>query len=58
VLIYSGKGGNNYIMDKKESVDQMLERGNLVLECNMHYGIEIRVIHGIKERSNQFIEPW
>eukprot|EP00252_Welwitschia_mirabilis_P021539 TRINITY_DN5550_c0_g1_i1.p1 TRINITY_DN5550_c0_g1~~TRINITY_DN5550_c0_g1_i1.p1 ORF type:complete len:1158 (+),score=198.12 TRINITY_DN5550_c0_g1_i1:167-3640(+) len=49
VLIYTGQGGNNYVMDKKQAVDQKLERGNLALERSMHFGFEIRVIRGIKE---------
>jgi len=49
VLIYTWQGGNNYIMDKKQSVDQKLERGNLALERSMHYEVEIRVICGIKD---------
>lgn len=49
VLIYTGQGGNNYISDKKQSFDQKLERGNLALERSMHYGVEVRVIRGIKD---------
>lgn len=49
VLIYTGQGGNNYISDKKQSFDQKLERGNLAMERSMHYGVEVRVIRGIKD---------
>jgi euchromatic histone-lysine N-methyltransferase len=52
VLIYTGQGGNNYISDKKQSVDQKLERGNLALERSMHYGVEIRVIRGVKDSKS------
>lgn len=52
VLIYTGQGGNNYIADKKQSFDQKLERGNLALERSMHYGVEIRVIRGVKDNMS------
>ncbi|CAO2832006.1 unnamed protein product [Amaranthus hypochondriacus] len=46
VLIYTGHGG----LDKLHRMcnHQRLEGGNLALERSMHYGIEIRVIRGIK----------
>eukprot|EP01018_Ginkgo_biloba_P021269 Gb_41073 [translate_table: standard] len=52
VLIYTGQGGNNYKLDKKQAVDQKLERGNLALERSMHYGVDIRVIRGIKDSGS------
>ncbi|XP_021725263.1 histone-lysine N-methyltransferase family member SUVH2-like [Chenopodium quinoa] len=46
VLIYTGHGG----LDKLHRMvnHQKLEGGNLALERSMHYGIEIRVIRGLK----------
>lgn len=46
VLIYTGHGG----LDKfhRMANHQKLEGGNLALERSMHYGIEIRVIRGLK----------
>ncbi|KEH20246.1 histone-lysine N-methyltransferase family member SUVH9 [Medicago truncatula] len=47
VIIYTGQGGRK----KNSSIqicDQKLEGGNLALERSMHYGIEIRVIRGMK----------
>ncbi|CAO2821976.1 unnamed protein product [Amaranthus hypochondriacus] len=45
-LIYTGQGG----LDKfyRMSKTQKLEGGNLALERSMHYGMEIRVIRGLK----------
>lgn len=51
-LIYTGQGGNNYVLDKKQPVDQKLERGNFALERSRHYQIEIRVIRGIKDSGS------
>ncbi|KAL2923033.1 Histone-lysine N-methyltransferase family member SUVH2 [Bienertia sinuspersici] len=46
MLIYTGHGG----LDKLHRMcnHQKLEGGNLALERSMHYGIEIRVIRGLK----------
>lgn len=46
VLVYTGHGG----LDKLHRMcnHQKLEGGNLALERSMHYGIEIRVIRGLK----------
>ena len=47
VIIHIGHGGRK----KNSSIqicDQKLEGGNLALERSMHYGIEIRVIRGVK----------
>ncbi|XP_057827452.1 histone-lysine N-methyltransferase family member SUVH9 [Cryptomeria japonica] len=51
-LIYTGHGGNNYLLDRKQPVDQKLERGNFALERSRHYQIEIRVIRGIKDSGS------
>ncbi|RWV95719.1 hypothetical protein GW17_00041632 [Ensete ventricosum] len=47
VLVYTGHGGRGPSMFK-HCTDQKLEGGNLALERSMNYGIEIRVIRGIK----------
>ncbi|THU74703.1 hypothetical protein C4D60_Mb04t36190 [Musa balbisiana] len=47
VLIYTGHGGRSQNM-QRHCVNQKLEGGNLALERSMNYGIEIRVIRGIK----------
>ncbi|KAL0912603.1 hypothetical protein M5K25_018586 [Dendrobium thyrsiflorum] len=47
VLIYTGHGGLNRNQHKMYA-SQKLERGNLALERSMNYGIEIRVIRGMK----------
>ena len=46
VIIYTGHGGQDKF--SKQCVHQKLEGGNLALERSMHYGIEVRVIRGIK----------
>lgn len=46
VIIYTGHGGQDKF--NKQCVHQKLEGGNLALERSMHYGIEVRVIRGIK----------
>ncbi|KAK6929698.1 SRA-YDG [Dillenia turbinata] len=46
VIIYTGHGGQDKF--GKQSAHQNLEGGNLALERSMHYGIEVRVIRGIK----------
>ncbi|KAK8936202.1 Histone-lysine N-methyltransferase [Platanthera zijinensis] len=47
VLIYTGHGGRDRNLHKMCDV-QKLEGGNLGLERSMKYGIEIRVIRGVK----------
>lgn len=46
VIIYTGHGGQDKF--NKQCAHQKLEGGNLGLERSMHYGIEVRVIRGIK----------
>ncbi|KAM6544825.1 hypothetical protein CsatB_025561 [Cannabis sativa] len=46
VVIYTGHGGQDKF--NKQCAHQKLEGGNLALERSMHYGIEVRVIRGIK----------
>ncbi|XP_072985425.1 histone-lysine N-methyltransferase family member SUVH2-like [Typha latifolia] len=47
MLIYTGHGGRDRNLNK-HCIDQKLEGGNLALERSMTYGIEIRVIRGVK----------
>ncbi|XP_059652672.1 histone-lysine N-methyltransferase family member SUVH9-like [Cornus florida] len=46
VIIYTGQGGQD--KHNRQCVHQKLERGNLALERSMHYGIEVRVIRGLR----------
>ncbi|KAM2332182.1 hypothetical protein ACFX1X_022771 [Malus domestica] len=46
VIIYTGHGGQDKF--NKQCAHQKLEGGNLALERSMHYGIEVRVIRGVK----------
>lgn len=46
VIIYTGHGGQDKF--SRQCEHQKLEGGNLALERSMHYGIEVRVIRGIK----------
>ncbi|XP_073132578.1 histone-lysine N-methyltransferase family member SUVH9-like [Henckelia pumila] len=46
VVIYTGHGGQD--KNGKQVVHQKLECGNLALERSMNYGIEVRVIRGLK----------
>ncbi|PSS23921.1 Histone-lysine N-methyltransferase family member protein [Actinidia chinensis var. chinensis] len=46
VIIYSGHGGQD--KHSKQCTNQKLEGGNLALERSMYYGIEVRVIRGLK----------
>ena len=46
VIIYTGHGGQDSL--NKQCEHQKLEGGNLAMERSMHYGIEVRVIRGIK----------
>ncbi|KAF8392126.1 hypothetical protein HHK36_022468 [Tetracentron sinense] len=48
VIIYSGHGGQDKRFAARQCVHQRLEGGNLALERSMNYGIEVRVIRGIK----------
>lgn len=50
VIIYTGHGGQDKF--SKQCVHQKLEGGNLALERSMHYGIEVRVIRGIKYQGS------
>ncbi|GMH20067.1 hypothetical protein Nepgr_021908 [Nepenthes gracilis] len=50
VLIYTGHGGQGKFSG--ERCHQKLEGGNLALERSMHYGIELRVIRGIKHEGS------
>ncbi|XWS53730.1 hypothetical protein CRYUN_Cryun10bG0025600 [Craigia yunnanensis] len=45
-IIYTGHGGQDKF--SRQCMHQKLEGGNLALERSMHYGIEVRVIRGIK----------
>ncbi|XP_027345818.1 histone-lysine N-methyltransferase family member SUVH9-like [Abrus precatorius] len=47
VIHYTGHGGQDKNSSRQIS-DQRLEAGNLALERSMHYGIEVRVIRGMK----------
>ncbi|KAL9237722.1 hypothetical protein vseg_012238 [Gypsophila vaccaria] len=47
VLVYTGHGGQDR-SSRTTTNNQKLEGGNLALERSMHYGIEIRVIRGLK----------
>ncbi|XP_030470039.1 histone-lysine N-methyltransferase family member SUVH2-like [Syzygium oleosum] len=46
VIIYTGHGGQDKF--NRQCVHQKLEGGNLALERSMRYGIELRVIRGIR----------
>ncbi|MED6219243.1 Histone-lysine N-methyltransferase member suvh2 [Stylosanthes scabra] len=46
VIIYSGHGGQD--KHSKQVFHQKLEGGNLALERSMYYGIEVRVIRGLR----------
>ncbi|KAH7836193.1 hypothetical protein Vadar_033577 [Vaccinium darrowii] len=47
VIIYTGHGGQDK-NHSRQCAHQKLEGGNLGLERSMHYGIEVRVIRGMK----------
>ncbi|PKI70049.1 hypothetical protein CRG98_009512 [Punica granatum] len=49
VITYTGHGGQDRF--NHQCANQKLEGGNLALERSMHYGIEVRVIRGIKYYS-------
>ncbi|MQM01774.1 hypothetical protein Taro_034532 [Colocasia esculenta] len=46
-IIYTGHGGRG-VNIRRQCVDQKLMGGNLALERSMTYGIEVRVIRGLK----------
>ncbi|XP_030550559.2 histone-lysine N-methyltransferase family member SUVH9 [Rhodamnia argentea] len=46
VIIYTGHGGQDKL--NRQRNHQKLEGGNLAMERSMHYGIEVRVIRGIR----------
>ncbi|KHM99040.1 Putative histone-lysine N-methyltransferase, H3 lysine-9 specific SUVH9 [Glycine soja] len=46
VIIYSGHGGQD--KHSRQVFHQKLEGGNLAMERSMHYGIEVRVIRGVR----------
>ncbi|KAM7462339.1 hypothetical protein LguiA_030460 [Lonicera macranthoides] len=46
VIVYTGHGGQD--KHSRQCVHQKLEGGNLALERSMHYGIEVRVIRGLR----------
>ncbi|XP_058182682.1 histone-lysine N-methyltransferase family member SUVH9-like [Rhododendron vialii] len=47
VIIYTGHGGQDKT-HSRQCAHQKLEGGNLGLERSMHYGIEVRVIRGMR----------
>lgn len=47
VIVYTGHGGQEKNSSRQIS-HQKLESGNLALERSMHYGVEVRVIRGMK----------
>lgn len=47
VIIYTGHGGQEK-NSSRQICDQKLVGGNLALERSMHYGIEVRVIRGMR----------
>ncbi|KAK3136417.1 hypothetical protein QOZ80_5BG0433980 [Eleusine coracana subsp. coracana] len=51
LLIYLGQGGPD-LSHKKQATHQVLEDGRLALKNNIDYGIEVRVIRGIKLNPN------
>ncbi|KAI3430100.1 uncharacterized protein J3R85_008241 [Psidium guajava] len=46
VIIYTGHGGQDKL--NRQRNHQKLEGGNLAMERSMHYGIEVRVVRGIR----------
>ncbi|KAG7573466.1 Pre-SET domain [Arabidopsis suecica] len=50
VLVYTGHGGQD--KQHKQCDNQRLVGGNLGMERSMHYGIEVRVIRGIKYENS------
>ncbi|KAJ6430280.1 hypothetical protein OIU84_021642 [Salix udensis] len=50
VIVYTGHGGQDSL--NKQCEHQKLEGGNLAMERSMHYGIEVRVVRGIKHAGS------
>lgn len=50
VIIYTGHGGQD--KNNRQCAHQKLEGGNLAMETSMHYGIEVRVIRGLKHEGS------
>ncbi|KAL8486721.1 hypothetical protein ACS0TY_023425 [Phlomoides rotata] len=46
MIVYTGHGGQD--KHNKQVVHQKLESGNLALERSMNYGVEVRVIRGVR----------
>lgn len=46
VITYTGHGGQD--KNSRQVCDQKLEGGNLAMERSKHYGIEVRVIRGVR----------
>lgn len=46
VIVYTGHGGQD--KNSRQVVHQKLECGNLALERSMNYGVEVRVMRGLK----------
>ncbi|XP_023737917.1 histone-lysine N-methyltransferase family member SUVH9 [Lactuca sativa] len=49
VIVYTGHGGQD--KHSKQVVHQRLIGGNLAMERSMHYGIEVRVVRGLKYKG-------
>lgn len=52
VIIYTGHGGQDKHKHSRQVVDQKLQGGNLALERSMRFGVEVRVIRGIKYKGS------
>ncbi|CAA7025114.1 unnamed protein product [Microthlaspi erraticum] len=50
VVVYTGHGGQDKF--HRQCQDQRLEGGNLAMERSRHYGIEVRVIRGLKYENS------
>ncbi|XP_010435257.1 PREDICTED: histone-lysine N-methyltransferase family member SUVH9 isoform X3 [Camelina sativa] len=50
VIIYTGHGGQDKL--GKQAEHQKLEGGNLAMDRSMYYGIEVRVIRGLKYENS------
>ncbi|KAL2939652.1 Histone-lysine N-methyltransferase H3 lysine-9 specific SUVH4 [Bienertia sinuspersici] len=51
-VIYTGQGGNNLLGNKKQILDQKMERGNLALKNSMEAGLPVRVVRGHSSKSS------
>lgn len=49
VIVYTGHGGQD--KNSRHVVHQRLVGGNLAMERSMHYGIEVRVVRGLKYKG-------